>query len=309
MNTKRIIKELSFAALAVMCLATFNLTINAQNAGDIIFAEIAADPSSAVITTPSEPHAEYFVLCNRTTNSAFNLNGFTVTDNSATVLTLPSYNLTANSCVAVVSSANGTDVFGANPNGYGCAAAPTNAIVVASNTFFNGLSNTADRLGLFTPGNVLIDGVSYGTDTTDLNPAATDVFNNSGATLIRTGYPTNSPSTLPDTNTNADFTTRAGTPCDAPLGTTAASATISGRVVSSNGRGLPYVRLTLTGGDLEEPIYAATNGFGRYRFPELPSGETYFLTVSAKRFRFAQPTRVINLDENLTDVNFIGEGR
>lgn len=309
MNKKEIIKKLSFIALVVMCFVTFNLTVNAQAAGDIVFAEIAADPNSAVITTPAEPHAEYFVLCNRTTNTAFNLSGFTVADNSTTVLTLPSYNLTANSCVAVVSSANGAAVFGPNPSGYGCASVPTNAIVVASNTFFNGLSNTGDRLGLFTPGAVLIDGVSYGSDTTYLNPAATDVFNNSGATLIRTNYPTGSPSALPDTNTSADFTSRVGTPCDAPLGTTAASATISGRVVSPNGRGLPYVQLTLTGGDLEEPIYATTTEFGRYRFPELPSGETYFLTVSSKRFRFAQPSRVVNLNENLIDVNFVGDGR
>jgi hypothetical protein len=39
----------------------------------------------------------------------------------------------------------------------------------------------------------------------------------------------------------------------------------------------------------------------------LPVGETYVVTVISKRYTFANPSRVINLLESVTDENFVAE--
>ncbi|MEP6902872.1 MAG: hypothetical protein ABJA66_14055 [Actinomycetota bacterium] len=49
---------------------------------------------------------------------------------------------------------------------------------------------------------------------------------------------------------------------------------------------------------------AQTGTFGNYRFDDLPSGETYILTINSKHFVFAEPTTIVNLTDNLTDLNF-----
>jgi hypothetical protein len=90
--------------------------------------------------------------------------------------------------------------------------------------------------------------------------------------------------------------------CTAP---TVASANITGRAVSANGRGLPGIRITISGGNLTLPRYAQTNAFGFYRFVDLPIGATYTLTASSKKNTFVPPTRVITLLDNLDDVNFV----
>jgi hypothetical protein len=90
--------------------------------------------------------------------------------------------------------------------------------------------------------------------------------------------------------------------CSAP---TAASANIAGRVLLTTGRGLPGVRVTLTGGTLTEPRYAQTNAFGFYRFVDLPVGGTYIVTVKSKKKTFVPPFQTITLLDNLDDINFV----
>ncbi|MDQ4123124.1 MAG: carboxypeptidase regulatory-like domain-containing protein [Acidobacteriota bacterium] len=304
MKNFEILKHLKLAALTAFCFSLLSLNAFAQtpNPGDIVIAEIGADPPSGVITT-AEPHAEYFVLCNRTTTT-FNLQNMTVTDNASTIV-LPAYSLTGNACVVVIASANGTGVFGPAPGGYGCGETPTNAIIFTTGTWFsNQLSNTADRLGLFS-GATLIDGVSYGSDTTYLNPPAPDVFNNSGTTLVRVGYPGTSPSLLPDTNTAADFTSRAGTPCDAPRGAaTAASVSIGGRVLGANNRPVFRALVYLTDQSGETKT-AVTNAFGYYRFQDVNVGQTYTVNVLSKRYLF-EP-QVLTINEEIDNLNFLAQ--
>ena len=91
-----------------------------------------------------------------------------------------------------------------------------------------------------------------------------------------------------------------------PLAPTAAPANIGGRV-TANGRGISKVRVILSGGDLEQPLYAITSSFGYYRFENLSVGETYIIEVKSKRYTFANPTLVVNLQENLSETNFLGE--
>jgi hypothetical protein len=89
------------------------------------------------------------------------------------------------------------------------------------------------------------------------------------------------------------------------LSPTSAPATVSGRVHTQEGRGVGNVLVALSGGDLPAPIFAITNNFGYYSFPEVPSGQTYILSVDSKKNVFPDPIRVINLDEDLFGINFI----
>jgi hypothetical protein len=90
------------------------------------------------------------------------------------------------------------------------------------------------------------------------------------------------------------------------LGITAAPASISGRI-TAGGRGISKVRVMLSGGDLEQPIYAISNSFGYYRFENLSVGETYIIEVKSKRYTFANPTLVVNLQDNVAETNFFAE--
>jgi uncharacterized delta-60 repeat protein len=93
------------------------------------------------------------------------------------------------------------------------------------------------------------------------------------------------------------------------LAPTAAESSISGRVTTASGRGIRNVVIQINGGNLAEPKYARTNEFGYYRFTGLDAGQTYVLNVSSKRYSFANPTRVITLNEDLTDEDFVSEGK
>ena len=90
---------------------------------------------------------------------------------------------------------------------------------------------------------------------------------------------------------------------------TAGEVTINGRVLDSKGRGLSYVRVLLTGGNLTEPKYATTNNFGYYSFAELDAGETYVVSAISKRYNFREPSKVVSLNQSLTDIDFIGVSR
>ncbi len=90
---------------------------------------------------------------------------------------------------------------------------------------------------------------------------------------------------------------------------TAAESSISGRITTASGRGIRNVVVQLNGGNLSETRYARTNPFGYYRINELDAGQTYVLSVSAKRYSFANPTRVITLNEDLTGEDFVSEAK
>ncbi len=87
---------------------------------------------------------------------------------------------------------------------------------------------------------------------------------------------------------------------------TAATATINGRITTSNGNGIRNVRVSLTNQN-GETSFAVTTPFGYYNFQDLPVGETYILSVNSKRFTFAEPTRAVNLSEDLTNEDFVAQ--
>ena len=98
-----------------------------------------------------------------------------------------------------------------------------------------------------------------------------------------------------------------GAGCILALAPTAAGATLGGRISTASGNGIRGAVVTLSGGNLPEPRTALTSSFGYYNFENLEAGSSYILTVSSKRFTFANPTRVINLLDNVTDADFVSE--
>ena len=91
-----------------------------------------------------------------------------------------------------------------------------------------------------------------------------------------------------------------------PLAPTAASVSIGGRVRTADGRGIRnvFVRLTAPSGETRS---ALTTPFGYYRFNEISVGETYIISVSAKRFTFRQPTIVRAVFEEVSDLDFVAD--
>jgi hypothetical protein len=92
------------------------------------------------------------------------------------------------------------------------------------------------------------------------------------------------------------------------LAPTAATVSISGRVMTASGRGIRNVRLTLT--DSSGQIRTATTtSFGYYRFDAVQAGETYILSAVGKRYTFSQPLQVLNINEDTEAVNFIADSK
>ena len=87
----------------------------------------------------------------------------------------------------------------------------------------------------------------------------------------------------------------------------AASASVSGRVLTCEGRGLENALVTLSGGDLTSPINVRTSAFGYYDLPQIPVGQTYFMTVRAKNYTFSTPNRFIQLQDNIENYDFAAE--
>lgn len=85
---------------------------------------------------------------------------------------------------------------------------------------------------------------------------------------------------------------------------TASLVPIAGRVVSSTGKPVKDTIVYLTD-DAGFVRRTATNTAGTYRFTDIEAGRTYILMVRNKSFRFAQPTKVINLTDAVEDADFV----
>lgn len=80
-------------------------------------------------------------------------------------------------------------------------------------------------------------------------------------------------------------------------------ASIEGRVTTPAGQGLRNATVILTDGQGVRRT-AVTSSFGIYSFTNVPTGGSYILTVSSKRYRFAP--RTVPVNGNLTGVDLIG---
>ncbi len=87
-------------------------------------------------------------------------------------------------------------------------------------------------------------------------------------------------------------------------GPTAANVTISGRVIRDDGLGIRNVRVTITGNSLTSPRTALTSSFGHFTFDDIEAGQSYVISVTSKRYGFAQPSRIISVTDSIGDLLF-----
>jgi hypothetical protein len=106
--------------------------------------------------------------------------------------------------------------------------------------------------------------------------------------------------------TTVRFSLHAGFWNSSPFVPTAATVSIGGRILTVSGTGIRNVRITLTSAS-GETRYSISSAFGYYHFPDVPVGDTYILTASAKRFVFAIPTQVVTLFKEREDIDFTAE--
>ena len=93
--------------------------------------------------------------------------------------------------------------------------------------------------------------------------------------------------------------------CFQSLEPTAAPASVTGRVTDASGGGIFGARLTLTNVQNGEMWTALTNAFGHFTIENVPVGTFYTLTVSHRRFTFANATRTFTLNGDLDGADFV----
>jgi len=90
-----------------------------------------------------------------------------------------------------------------------------------------------------------------------------------------------------------------------PGGVTAGEASITGRVVRADGRGISGARMSLTNALTGETSIVNTSPFGYYRFEELEVATSYFVTIRHKRYSFADNMRTFTLNADVADLDFV----
>jgi hypothetical protein len=88
-----------------------------------------------------------------------------------------------------------------------------------------------------------------------------------------------------------------------PAVVTAANATISGRLTTSDGTPVNGGIVSLSGGNGESRT-AMSNPFGYYVFNDVPTGLTYVIGATSRRYFFPDSPVAITLSGDLTNVNF-----
>lgn len=85
---------------------------------------------------------------------------------------------------------------------------------------------------------------------------------------------------------------------------TSAPASISGRALTRDGRGITNAVVILTD-QLGDVRFARTGSLGYYRFDDVSTGQTYVMGASSKRYEFVP--RVFQLADDLTDFDLVHE--
>lgn len=104
--------------------------------------------------------------------------------------------------------------------------------------------------------------------------------------------------------TNAPFDQIGGFWTPDQLAPTAAVVSISGKVTTANGNGIKNVVVTLTGLNGSTRTIM-TGSFGSYRFTDVEVGQTYILGVAAKKYVFTNPSQIVSVNEELTNLDFM----
>lgn len=85
-----------------------------------------------------------------------------------------------------------------------------------------------------------------------------------------------------------------------------ANVSVSGRVLTSGGRGISNVRVVLfeANGNFRSVF---TGRFGFFKFDEVEDGQTVIVGVQSRRFSFSEPAQVLSLTDNVVDLNFVAD--
>lgn len=86
---------------------------------------------------------------------------------------------------------------------------------------------------------------------------------------------------------------------------TSSSASVSGQVRDSFGVGIAKAAITVMNASTGGTRQVITNAFGFYAVDDLPVGDIYFVSVSHKRYTFAQAYVTFTLNDNLTGLSFV----
>ncbi|HEX8248457.1 MAG TPA: hypothetical protein VF599_09820 [Pyrinomonadaceae bacterium] len=106
------------------------------------------------------------------------------------------------------------------------------------------------------------------------------------------------------TLSNSPFTVKSGFFTPEPFAPTAASVSVSGRILTPEGNGLRNARVLLT--DAQGNTRAViSSSFGYFRFVEIEVGQAYILTVASKRYQFAAQTLIVS--EEIADLNLVAQ--
>jgi uncharacterized membrane protein len=84
-----------------------------------------------------------------------------------------------------------------------------------------------------------------------------------------------------------------------------ANTSVGGRVLTAEGLGIRNVTVTLTSPTLPVPVTRQTGSFGSYSFSGLQLGVNYTVSVEARKFVFAQPSRSVTTSGNVTGFDFV----
>lgn len=108
------------------------------------------------------------------------------------------------------------------------------------------------------------------------------------------------------TSTGGTYSLRGGFWATSPMAPTAAMVSISGSVRTSHGAGIRSVIVTLSAQDGSTRM-TQTGTFGRFRIDGVEAGQTYVLTITSRRYTFAESTRVLNVTDNITGIDFVAD--
>jgi uncharacterized repeat protein (TIGR01451 family) len=95
-------------------------------------------------------------------------------------------------------------------------------------------------------------------------------------------------------------------PTKIDLGTlpSAAPATVSGKVLDENGRGLRGVNVVLQNAGTGQVRTAVTNTFGNFSFLEVETAQLYVVSVFSKRYTFVNESIAFELNDDLAGLTF-----
>jgi hypothetical protein len=183
-----------------------------------------------------------------------------------------------------------TDVFPTTPGPMTVASPVTASTTCAGGTLTN---NTG---GILTPGD---PGIKLAGGTLAANGATCTVSVKVATNLAGT-Y--NNTSGNVASNEGAAGLTASASLTASPL--TASGVSVSGRVIQGEGRGIRNARVVITDATgISRTVM--TGSRGSFRFEDVMAGETYTISVAARRFTIIP--RVITVTDELTDVDFVAE--